>query len=487
MSLKHVNYLIFALAVLVTKPCFSQSIIHVPDDYSSISEAIAAAVTDDSIVVRDGVYAGTGNVDLNPMGKSLEITSENGAGSCFIECGNSARAFVFETGEDFNCVVRGFTIRHGSAEDFGGAIYCLNSSPTIDDCSFENNAAGYGAAISAVNGSPHITQCRFMNNTATYYGGAVFLANSLSMISNSYIAWNYADAGGGIYSCWFSQPRLINTLLIWNSADRGGALAMEYMGFADLVNCTLSDNTGSGLFCQWGNCAVTNSIVYGNSPEQIVADDSSPVITWSCIEDGYAGQGNIDADPLWTVGPQGEYYLGDANGTVTNPCINAGNMPAEDLCWTVVDDMVCLDEYTTDATMTVDTDMVDLGYHYIASSECLRTGVSFVGPEFEPSIGDNVGLKVQACNPGDITHVGLNLFVIMEQGGVFWFYPGWTESDWLPVDLVPGINEWVIHEEITWSETPPDWYGNVFYAGLTNPAITEMFGEIGLFPYRFDM
>jgi len=465
----------------------AQDFHYVPDDYGTISEAIIAAQTGDFVIVRDGVYLGEGNRDLDLAGKSIVIQSDNGPGSCFIDCGGNHRAFIIENDEDRELIIRGFTIQHGFAEDFGGAVFCNNSSPVIDDCHFENNKSPYGAAIASLNGNPQITNCHFFNNSATYYGGAIFLANSNASVSNSYAAWNFAEAGAAIYSCWFAQPRIVNSLLVWNSADRGGAICAEFMGFPELSNCTLSDNSGSGIYCQWSNCIVENSIIYGNNPEEIECTDADPSIGYSCIKDGYTGDGNISDDPLFAVGSQGDYYLGSPVSMEPNPCVNTGNGLAEEICWTVGSDMICMDEFTTQVSMAQDTGNVDMGYHWAPNDDCLRFGMRFNGPETEPETGDMVGLDITACNPGSITHNNLNLFVIMEEAGEFWFWPSWSSSDWMTVTVSPGTTSWTIYPEEPWSDPAPLWYGNAFYGALTNSAVTEVMGEIGIYPYRFDM
>jgi len=76
----------------------------------------------------------------------------------------------------------------------------------------------------------------------------------------------------------------------------------------------------------FSNPFLINSILWGNSPNQIFNLDSTPVITYSIIQDGYAGEGNINSNPL--LGP-----LAD-NGGVTkthslgwgSPAIDSGSL-----------------------------------------------------------------------------------------------------------------------------------------------------------------
>ncbi len=50
-------------------------------------------------------------------------------------------------------------------------------------------------------------------------------------------------------------------------------------------------------------------------------------MTWSCVEGGFPGAGNIDLDPLFVSGPDGDYYLSQiaAGQAVDSPCVDAGS------------------------------------------------------------------------------------------------------------------------------------------------------------------
>jgi len=76
---------------------------------------------------------------------------------------------------------------------------------------------------------------------------------------------------------------------------------------------------GAGLLVENGGVIVTNSILWGNTPGEIlVAGVCEPSITYSDVAGGWPGQGNIDADPLF-VRPD----AWDDNGTPLNPADDA--------------------------------------------------------------------------------------------------------------------------------------------------------------------
>ncbi len=93
------------LIVLISVPSMAQEI-YVPDDYSTIQEAINAANDGDTIVVRDGLYS----VYLQ-INRSISLRSENGSAGCILEA--STNDDVIEVHAD-NVSISGFTIRNGN-------------------------------------------------------------------------------------------------------------------------------------------------------------------------------------------------------------------------------------------------------------------------------------------------------------------------------------------------------------------------------------
>jgi len=84
-----------------------------------------------------------------------------------------------------------------------------------------------------------------------------------------------------------------------------------------------------------GNPRLANCILWGNSPTEVYG--GSPSITYSDVQGGWPGLGNIDVNPYFEDPNNGDYHLKsqagrwDANSKswvkddVTSPCIDAGN------------------------------------------------------------------------------------------------------------------------------------------------------------------
>ena len=127
--------------------------------------------------------------------------------------------------------------------------------------------------------------------------------------------------GGGMYNGG-SSPSLTNVTFSSNTARHGGGM-YNIGGSPSLTNVTISGNTansGGGIYNSAGNPILTNSILYGNTNGEF--DGAPGDITYSIVQGGYPGDGNVDADPL--LGP-----LQDNGGLTQTMAVGAGS-PAID-------------------------------------------------------------------------------------------------------------------------------------------------------------
>jgi len=88
-----------------------------------------------------------------------------------------------------------------------------------------------------------------------------------------------------------------------------------------IFNNTIADNEsadqGGGTYFWYASPKIVNSILWGNNGGEISHEGSSIAVTYSDIQGGYSGTGNIDQAPLF-VG-SGDYHL-----TAFSPCIDTG-------------------------------------------------------------------------------------------------------------------------------------------------------------------
>ncbi len=180
----------------------------------------------------------------------------------------------------------------------------------------------------------------------------------------------FVITGGAGYStgailCSSSSPTITHCLIVGNCATGLDGAAVRCMSSeATFANCTISGNlagrVGAALHLTDSHIAVVNSIIWGNSPAEILADAACrPAIRYSDVAGGWQGQGCIDADPsfagvgTWVSSDQrdvksgpddpnavwlmGDYHLQSQMGRydsarqkwaidqVTSSCIDAGD------------------------------------------------------------------------------------------------------------------------------------------------------------------
>ena len=302
------NFTILAVAALClglvggTSPA-AADILHVPGDYPTIQAGMDAAQAGDTVLVADGIYTGRGNKHLLYPSVPLTLRSENGAQSCIIDCEGVGNAFFLIKDEPPDFIIDGFTIRNGQGA--GGAFFIHHGcEATIRNCV--------------------ITQCTSSS------GGAFFCEDwSSPTLINCVITGNTATNGGGLYIWDQSSPTLINCTITNNIADaNGGGVYFWTFGTSPrFINCTITDNSskrsGGGVYVAGGNPVIENSIVWGNSGEQITDELELLTVRYSNVEGGWPGAGNIDADPLFVDPNNADYRLSPGS-----PCIDAGDNTA---------------------------------------------------------------------------------------------------------------------------------------------------------------
>jgi len=268
--------------------------------HAKIQHAIDRAGDGDVIVVLPGTY----NEAIDFKGKAITLRSTRGSGATTINGNGAYHVVTCTSGEDANTVLEGFTITGGNAngsapDDSGGGMLILNSSPTVTDCIFMGNAASDGGAMCNSHASPIVTNCLFKDNSASGNGAALFNdANSPTLI-NCVFMGNIADANGGALCNRNAAPRLINCTFSRNGAAAGGGMANEGNSRPTVANC----------------------IFWGDTPDEIVSLDGTDAttVTYSDIQGGRPGVGNIDADPLFV---DAQWNLCLQSGS---PCVDAGD------------------------------------------------------------------------------------------------------------------------------------------------------------------
>jgi len=229
-----------------------------------------------------------------------------------------------------NCTISGNLVR-GHCHSSGGGIYCGTEGShdsrgvfTITDCTISGNSA------------------RTEDSRSNSYGGGLYCDNINPMVIKCTISNNKAADGGGV-ACYQSNPIIAGCIISNNSPNNrnwygGGGIYCYEHSSPTVTNCTIVGNTSFGIYCRDNNPIVTNSILYYNGNGcgdfiQIAADTAR--VTYSDIQDGWDGEGNIDADPSF---------------------LEPGYWDCNDKCW--------------------DCFWVEGDYHLLPGSLCINTGGS---------------------------------------------------------------------------------------------------------------
>ncbi len=242
---------------------------------------------------------------------------------------------------------------NGNLNGCGGAICAETSSAVITNNLFVENSADSGGAIATVNyGTPVIRGHRIIDNIALSGGGGLYLGTRSSpLIENNLLLANNAGGwGGGGINSWtgfifFSTSATIRqNVIIFNSASSGGGLYCRY-DRAEITANTIAFNSatyGGGIHALnypaqaplVRGCVVWGNVATGEGP-QIDLDESTGSainVSYSNVENGWPGIGNIDAAPGFRDidGPDDMLATEDDDLRLTpaSPCIDAGDNTA---------------------------------------------------------------------------------------------------------------------------------------------------------------
>jgi hypothetical protein len=235
-------------------------------------------------------------------------------------------SFEHVVGEIVECELSG-----NSAEGNGGAIYIRSGSAVVTGCLIEANTADVsGGGVSVEDGTHTISGCTFQGNSAFGEGGGgLWVTTSFnSIISGSSFYQNAAVYGGGIS---FQQAGglIQNSVFAENVADNGGGANPFDHTDATFTNCVFYGNTatggsagGGGIYASTSSTAtIFNTVVWQNTPDQTDASWGSDIIvSYSNVEGGAPGFGNIDAPPLFEDPNTRDFHLQPGS-----PCIDAAD------------------------------------------------------------------------------------------------------------------------------------------------------------------
>jgi len=260
--------------------------------------------------------------NVNLIGQGEEVTildaEETGRVITMEDCDNNTLSDLTITGG----------LAQGYTANYGGGMYLYSSNPALNNVTISNNTANSGGGMSLYYSNPILTNVTISDNTAEF-GGGMYLTSSNPTLTHVTISNNTLGNGsGGGMSLTASHPKLTHVSISGNIAGGGGGgMFLEY-SYPTLTYVTIANNIaetqGGGIYSGVSRPAITNSIIWNNNPESIhsavVEFGAQPLITYSDVEGGWEGEGNIDTEPLF-VDPENSDYTLQAE----SPCIDAGD------------------------------------------------------------------------------------------------------------------------------------------------------------------
>ena len=245
------------------------------DSFKTIQRGIDQASAGDTVLVADGIYTGVGNKKIKLGYKNMIVRSVNGPQSCIIDLQHDGKGFDLDWTNTSATLIEGFTIMNGSP----ASVY------------------DYGVGISCAWCSAIIRNCIIKNNAGVQWGAGIDIRNSPA------------------------HPVIVNTIFYNNLSSIGGSAVSIYQASATFINCTFYNNTSfNNVIAATPNTDFKNCIFWGNTHSSTFAGLD---ITYSDVEGGNQGTGNIEINPKFVDPDNEDFRLSSAS-----LCIDAGSSDA---------------------------------------------------------------------------------------------------------------------------------------------------------------
>lgn len=286
--------------------------------------------------------------DVTILGCTVRNNAENGISSaygggpvyidsCFIN-GNSASGIL--TASDMTFSISNSTIENNGNFTINGGGISANGNCAVDNVIVVNNKAQNGGGMyleNSILNQVDIMDTRIAQNTAAQSGGGIcgYYPDPVH-VESAIIADNSALNGGGVYYYLGSYDKTFKNVMICgnHAAERGGGVYI-YQNYdtVEFERTTIVDNTadieGSALYSELTDISFNSGIMWGNGTSNLVASGGMISVSYSDIENGWSGTGNINGIPLFQYPSGKNYCLNWINypqsDYTKSPCINSGD------------------------------------------------------------------------------------------------------------------------------------------------------------------
>ncbi len=268
-------------------------------------------IPEDKLPARTLSAAG-GDLDIV---SNLEIKKSDEPGDVILDGAGKFRIFDMqfrkETEKDLRTpevTLTDLKFINGAAITHGGAIQCSCTSLTLNNIHFENNtsnihggalsnysgkttlnnvtftdnsAGGFGGALASPNwrGVLTIKNSSFIRNTSTKSGGAVYVDGNILLIEDSQFERNISEEGGALF-IYQAESTLSNLTIENNSSKTNGGGIYQKEGELEInKKTTISDNksklSGAGLYVNLGILTINKDAETVSEPVLIENNEST--------------------------------------------------------------------------------------------------------------------------------------------------------------------------------------------------------------------
>jgi len=389
------------------------------------------------------------------------------------------------------------------ANNGAGAVLAYNSSLAMSGCSLEDNS---GLALYCGESNAWIDNCVIKGHTETVNEpAAVDCYLSTMRLTRCVIAENNAHFGAIQYTTHPGYPTrssgaqtgrlyIEDSLICDNMSFYGGPIRLNNWlvtqpGYDDMLSvkgCTIVGNhlrsppppdyvyiigNGYNVHFEDNTVAGNDGRLFSSAPGNSRGAERYFQVRNNCLQEEFEGRGNFVADPMFTPGPLGDYYLSaiDAGQDADSPCIDAGSTSAS---------IAGVSNLTTRTDGVFDTGVADIGYHYSATPPTIDCDVSGTGEPLVP--GDVLSASI------DIENAGLPLWVdvypgfILPDGNIFCVTPDGLTTDlvpWAATSLLP--SHFVLGDIVVFETELPEGLPNGTYTFAAALSLTGDFRPIG--------
>ena len=416
--------------------------------FATIQTAIDSSSDGDTVLVAAGTY----NESINYNGKniivgSLYLTTQDTSyiSSTIIGGDSSGSIVLFESFEDSTAVLNGFTFQNiifNSGDELqtiininesspkiinnrfdnfylfqdveSAVIYCENSNSLIMNNEFTNGSVGngyvLGGFILSKNSNVTIKNNRIENGYVGFAepSGYIVSVNSDNIIESNVIinpSMGYCVICAAISILDGSNCILRNNFIFQAYGDGYGAVVASQSQYVSHNNTFVSNSRGYANLSSDG--IVSNDIIYGSSNAVYLDGNSTIQVSYSDIEGGWEGVGNIDANPLFCNPDSGDYTLAE-----NSPCVGTG------------EDGANMGAFGVGCGIQVDWDF--------SLSEPV---IEVMGTDNVWNPGDTISVEMDFCNNTDVAHnwypgvtIESDSSLTSLHSGHIWFYAMFADA-----------------------------------------------------------